>query len=95
MKTQSLIVASALVIGSFSTQVNAQESGLEKFVGHMLSQAVQMTSNEISQGVQQVVANTSHMFELDGKAVSGSVSVTDIAKTESKKAKSPEQVITE
>lgn len=95
MKTQSLIVASALVLGSFSAQANAQESGLERFVGHMLSQAVQITSNEIQQSVKQVVANTSHMFELDGKAISGSVSVTDIAKADSKNARVSTQTKTE
>ncbi len=81
MKTQSVILASLLTAASFSTPAVAQEVSLEEFVGRLMSQAVEVTRHEINMGVQQVVANTAHMFDLDGTRASGSVSVTDLAQT--------------
>lgn len=81
MKTQSVILASLLTAASFSAPVTAQEVSLEEFVGRLMSQAVDVTRHEINMSVQQVVANTAHMFDLDGTLPGGSVSVTDLAQS--------------
>ena len=82
MKKSGIISIIALTAGIFSANVNAQQSALEQFTGHLVSQAVKMTANELNQSVSQVVANTAYKFDLNGNAPVGKVEVTDIAKVE-------------
>lgn len=85
MKTSSIILASALTLGAFSSQVNAQESALENLLTVLVKQAVTMTTSELESSARELVANTSHVFELETPAVKTRVSVTDIAAKPSKK----------
>ncbi|MEW9799612.1 hypothetical protein [Alteromonas sp. CYL-A6] len=78
MKASSLILLSTLALGTVSTQVNAQESALENLLGKLVSQAVAMTTAELENNARTLVANTSHMFELESSTVATRVSVTDI-----------------
>ncbi|GGW91787.1 hypothetical protein [Alteromonas halophila] len=79
MKASTLIIASVLTVGTFSGQAQANESGLDRFVSHLVAQTVSMTTNELENSARQLVANASHMFELDAATVSTRVSVTDLA----------------
>lgn len=79
MKASSLLIVSVLTVGSLGTQVQAKESGLESFVGSLVDQAVTMTTAELGNSARQLVANASHMFELEATTVNTRVSVTDLA----------------
>lgn len=84
MKKASLIIAAALTTGLISNVAQAQESVLERFMSHVIDQAVTVATNEIELGVQQSVANTVHLFDINGETVVGKVDITDIAAVETK-----------
>ncbi len=86
MKTSSLIIAAAITAGSFSASAQAQDSRLENFVGSLVEQAVAITTSELGNSARQLVANASHMFELDASTVNTRVSVTDLVAEQPKKA---------
>lgn len=96
MKKSLLIAASVVSVGMFSAQANAEESILERVVGRLVEQAAVSTAYEIQMGVQQVVANTAYQFDLNSNTITGSVSVTDLAATDSKeKGEDTDKAITE
>lgn len=78
MKASSLLIASVLTVGSLGSHVQAEESGLENFVSSLVDQAVTMTTAELGNSARQLVANASHMFELDATTINTRVSVTDL-----------------
>ena len=79
MKKASLIIAAALTTGLISNVAQAQESVLERFMSHVVTQAVSVATSEIELGVQQSIANTTHQFDINGDTVVGEVDITDIA----------------
>lgn len=85
MKTSSLIFAAAVTAGSFSANAQA-DSRLEIFVGSLVEQAVTVTTTELGNSARQLVANASHMFELDASTINTRVSVTDLAAEPADKA---------
>lgn len=86
MKTQSLILAATITAGAFSGSVNAKDVTIENVLDYVVNTAVQLTTHEVQLGVQNVVANTAYMFELQSNPV-GSVDITElVAKTSSEDA---------
>ena len=83
MKT-SLIAATLLTASMASGVANAEESVLQTFLTHVVSNAVTTTTQEIKSDVYQAVANATYHFELSPQEVrgNGKVSVTDLAVTE-------------
>ena len=83
MKT-SLIAATLLTASMASGVANAEESVLQTFLTHVVSNAVTTTTHEIKSDVYQAVANATYHFELSPQEVrgTGKVSVTDLAVTD-------------
>lgn len=79
MKVKAIIAAAVLSTGFVSASVNAEESVMERFLGAVVEQAVSTTSYELALGVQQTVANTVHLFDINGVTEQGKVEITDIA----------------
>lgn len=85
MKTNQKLAALFLIAaGTLSTQVNAQESAVEKIVSNLVSNAMNTVSIEIDQQVQKVTLSASNLVSNDGsEASSGKVSIVDLAVTNS------------
>jgi len=82
MKAKMIIASAVMSAAMFSSQAMAQESAIESFLSRMIDQAVTMATEEISNGVQQSVANATYSFSLSNETKAGSVSVTDLAASE-------------
>ena len=82
MKLKSIVVTSVIALGlTMSAQANANESALQRLMGSLISSAVSTTQAEISNSVQQNIANVTYHLSLSDTPV-GSVSVQDLAKVE-------------
>lgn len=86
MKTnQKLAILFLVAAGTLSTQVNAQESAVEKIVSNLVTSAISTVSIEIDQQVQKITLSASNIVSYkDSKAPAGHVTITDIANTDSK-----------
>ncbi len=82
MKLKSIVVTSVIALGlTMSAQANANESALQRLMSSLISSAVSTTQAEISNSVQQNIANVTYHLSLSDAPV-GSVSVQDLAKVE-------------
>lgn len=87
-KLAALLLISA---GTLSTQVTAQESGLEQIVANLVGNAVNTVSLEIDQQVQKITLTASNLVSFDGTNEStGQVTITDIASTDTQEIKTLE-----
>lgn len=81
-KLAALLLVSA---GLLSTQAAAHESGLEKIVANLVSNAVNSVTVEIDQQVQKITLNASNLGSFDASTESvGKVTITDLASAETK-----------
>lgn len=84
----SAIVFTLVAASAVSTPVLAQESQVQQVLNNMVSQALNVASQEIDNTIEKSVISAGHILTLDTEAVKGKVIVTDIVKVaETKEAK--------
>ncbi|MFT4655361.1 MAG: hypothetical protein ACJA0G_000183 [Kangiellaceae bacterium] len=89
---QKLAALLLITAGTLSTQVTAQESGLEKIVANLVSNAVNNVSVEIDQQVQKVTLTASNLVSFDASNQSvGKVTITDLASVDHKQTDDSQQ----
>ncbi|MFT6270351.1 MAG: hypothetical protein ACJAVV_003185 [Alphaproteobacteria bacterium] len=88
-KLAALLLISA---GTLSTQVTAHESGVERIVANLVSNAMNNVSVEIDQQVQKITLTASNLVSIDGSNQSvGEVTITDLASLDSKEIKASQE----
>jgi hypothetical protein len=87
MFTKSKITLAALVVGTiFTASVQAKEVSVEEFVSTMVTQAVQVASQEIQYGVQKAVLTATNTLSFnEEKTYVARVTITDLKVVEAAK----------
>ena len=87
MFTKSKITLAAVVVGSiFVGSAQAQEVTMEEFVSTMVTQAVQIASQEIQYGVQKAVLTATNSLSFnEEKNYVAKVTITDLNVVEAAK----------
>lgn len=78
--TTATVLASTLL---FTGASQAADVSLEKFVGSLVSQAVSVTKQELSYGIQKAVLTANNSISMDESAlVATKVTITDLDSSE-------------
>ncbi|MEP4890388.1 MAG: hypothetical protein ABJV04_10205 [Aliiglaciecola sp.] len=89
---KKITTATVLISGLFvASSAQAAEVSLEQLVGSLVSQAVEVTKEELSYGVEEAIltVNNSIGFESDSQDYVTNVTITDLnSNTEEKKEES-------
>lgn len=85
--TKKLAALLLLTTATLSTHVSAQETGLEKIVANLVSNAVGTVSTEIDQQVQKITLTASNLVSVNGTSdLVGKVTITDLTAAKDNKA---------
>ena len=74
MKTRTLIATAALTLG-LSASANAAPAGIDKFLSHVVSAAIEATTTEIQNEISESILNSAHHVSVSD--ITTRVEITD------------------
>lgn len=79
MKTRTLLTTAVLTLG-LSASVNAAPAGIDKFLSHVVSVAIETTTAEIKNEISESILNSAHHVSVS--EITTRVEITDTTNTE-------------